>query len=92
MLGEAIKAVPKEVKGTAAGLSERADNVQDEFLTTQKHHGAITHHYKMTKTQTVDIVSEEISDADKADDKQKTKATQKKRRWGCCCFGKLGDD
>lgn len=92
MLGEAIAAMPKEVKGTAGGLSDRAENVEDDVLTTEKHHGAITHHYKMTKTQTVDIVSEDISEADRAGDKHKTKATQKKRRWGCCCFGKLGDD
>ena len=88
MIGEIIKAIPKHVEG---GVAAKKENESHEVVESSKRdsgHGAITHHYTLTKTQTLDFVSEDTVNNDEHANVQKT--TEKKRRFkfGCCCFGK----
>ena len=72
-----------------AGVDAQARKSQQD---TVKHHGHaqkdVTHHYKITRTQTIEVDESEIDKTDRDEEANETK-TQRKR-CGCfsMCFGR----
>lgn len=88
MIGEIIKAIPKKVEGGVAAKKDNESTVIIESSKRDSGHGAITHHYTLTRTQTLDFVSEDTVNNDEHANVQGTTNKKKRMRFGCCCFGK----
>lgn len=91
--GPIVSAVLAELHGEGAVSGQAVveselhnDKTNSEHLESNK---AITHHYKITKTQTVEI-DDSVEAKDEADlENANASAKQTKRKKGCGCFSFL---
>lgn len=86
--GAALSVLDKVLEAKPEGAYESEAQNVDKVLSKDEKHKTLTKHYKVTKTQTVEVEHSEHSDDETMQNEQETKVKRKKGHCFGKCFGK----
>jgi hypothetical protein len=89
-IADVVSKLELEAKGDAAVRAEALDQLERKDSDRHSSNKAIVHHYKVTKTSTVEV-DDSIQEKDDSE-KDDIKVSKKEKKRGCFsgCFGKFG--